>query len=106
MKIAIGCDHGALALKNTVVEHLTKKGYEVNGFTGSEHPDHFIKKRFVLGAVKCIRAEPFDKFGKTARLNKNSTQNALFRLKAIGKIHSEQKRIIVFQCFHLFKPSP
>ena len=29
MKIAIGCDHGALALKNTVKAHLEKKGYEV-----------------------------------------------------------------------------
>ena len=29
MKIAIGCDHGALALKNLVAEHLTKQGYEV-----------------------------------------------------------------------------
>ena len=32
MKIAIGCDHGALALKNKVVEHLTKKGFEVKDF--------------------------------------------------------------------------
>ena len=32
MKIAIGCDHGALALKNLVVEHLTKQGYEVQDF--------------------------------------------------------------------------
>ena len=29
MKIAVGCDHGALALKNRVVEHLQNKGYEV-----------------------------------------------------------------------------
>ena len=32
MKIAIGCDHGALALKNKVVAHLEKKGYEVQDF--------------------------------------------------------------------------
>ena len=32
MKISIGCDHGAIELKNTVVEHLTKKGYEVADF--------------------------------------------------------------------------
>ncbi len=32
MKISIGCDHGAIDLKNTVVEHLTKKGYEVCDF--------------------------------------------------------------------------
>ena len=29
MKISIGCDHGALALKNKMVAHLTKKGYDV-----------------------------------------------------------------------------
>ena len=32
MKIAIGCDHGALALKNKAVIHLTAKGYEVVDF--------------------------------------------------------------------------
>ena len=32
MKIAIGCDHGALDLKNQVVKHLQGKGYEVKDF--------------------------------------------------------------------------
>ena len=32
MKISIGCDHGAIDLKNIVVGHLTKKGYEVADF--------------------------------------------------------------------------
>ena len=32
MKIAIGCDHGALALKNKMVAHLTAKGHEVKDF--------------------------------------------------------------------------
>ena len=32
MKIAIGCDHGALTLKNKVVAHLEKNGYEVADF--------------------------------------------------------------------------
>ena len=32
MKIAIACDHGALALKNAVIDHLTKKGYEMVNF--------------------------------------------------------------------------
>ena len=32
MKIAIGCDHGALALKTKVVSHLQDKGFEVVDF--------------------------------------------------------------------------
>ena len=32
MKIAIACDHGALALKNKMVSHLEGKGYEVEDF--------------------------------------------------------------------------
>ena len=32
MKIAIGCDHGALALKNALIPRLEKQGYEVKDF--------------------------------------------------------------------------
>ena len=32
MKIAIGCDHGALALKNKMVAVLTEQGYDVKDF--------------------------------------------------------------------------
>ena len=32
MKISIGCDHGALTLKNKVVAHLEKQGHEVSDF--------------------------------------------------------------------------
>ena len=32
MKISIGCDHGALNLKNKMVAHLTAKGHEVVDF--------------------------------------------------------------------------
>ena len=32
MKIAIGCDHGALTLKNKLVSHLEAKGFEVADF--------------------------------------------------------------------------
>ena len=32
MKISIGCDHGALILKNKVVAHLEKQGHEVKDF--------------------------------------------------------------------------
>ena len=45
MKIAIGCDHGALELKNTVLAHLEKKGYEVQDFgtytlDSCDYPDY------------------------------------------------------------------
>ena len=32
MKIAIGCDHGALDLKNATVKHLEAQGHEVKDF--------------------------------------------------------------------------
>ena len=32
MKIAVGCDHGALALKNALIPHLEKMGHEVKDF--------------------------------------------------------------------------
>ena len=32
MKIAIGCDHGALNLKNKLVSHLEAKGFDVKDF--------------------------------------------------------------------------
>ena len=53
MKISIGCDHGALALKNKVVAHLQGKGYEVVDFgthTGAscDYPD------FCAAAAKAV----------------------------------------------------
>ena len=45
MKIAIGCDHGALALKNAVIAHLEAKGHEVVNFgtdtlASCDYPDY------------------------------------------------------------------
>lgn len=45
MKIAIGCDHGALDLKNKMVTHLLEKGYEVKDFgthtlDSCDYPDY------------------------------------------------------------------
>ena len=30
MKVAIGCDHGALELKAAIIDHLEKKGIEAS----------------------------------------------------------------------------
>ena len=45
MKIAIACDHGALDLKNAVIAHLEKKGYEMVNFgtdtlASCDYPDY------------------------------------------------------------------
>lgn len=47
MKIAIGCDHAALKLKNDVVEKLRKEGYEVEDFgiheqKSVDYPDYAL----------------------------------------------------------------
>lgn len=60
MKIAVACDHGALDLKNTLMEHLNKKGYEVVNFgtdtlASCDYPD------FVGPAAKAVAAGECDK---------------------------------------------
>ena len=45
MKIAIACDHGALALKENLAKHLQAKGYEVKDFgtyslDSCDYPDY------------------------------------------------------------------
>ena len=42
MKIAIGCDHAALTLKNEVIEHLKKNNYDVTDVgTFTEESTHY-----------------------------------------------------------------
>ena len=60
MKIAIACDHGALDLKNAVVAHLQKRGFEVVDFgtdslASCDYPD------FVGPAAKAVAAGECDK---------------------------------------------
>ena len=60
MKIAIGCDHGALDMKNAVVTHLQKRGFEVVDFgthtlASCDYPD------FVEPAAKAVAAGECDK---------------------------------------------
>ena len=53
MKISIGCDHGALTLKNKVVEHLTKQGHEVKDF-GTYTLDSCDYPEFAAAAARAV----------------------------------------------------
>ena len=60
MKIAIGCDHGALDLKNKVIAHLSAKGYEVVNF-GTDTPDSCDYPDFAAPAAKAVASGECDK---------------------------------------------
>ena len=60
MKIAIGCDHGALALKNKVVAHLQKRGFEVKDF-GTYTLDSCDYPYFAGAAAKAVACGECDR---------------------------------------------
>lgn len=60
MKIAIGCDHGALDLKNTVVAHLQKAGHTVEDF-GTHTPDSCDYPEFAAAAAQAVADGKCDK---------------------------------------------
>ena len=60
MKIAIGCDHGALALKNKLVSHLEAKGHTVVDF-GTYTPDSCDYPDFASAAAKAVASGACDK---------------------------------------------
>ena len=58
MKIAIGCDHGALDLKNAVIAHLEKKGFEIkdfgtNSLQSCDYPDFAAPAAQAVAAGEC-----------------------------------------------------
>ena len=53
MKIAIGCDHGALALKNKLLSHLQAKGHVVEDF-GTYTNDSCDYPEFAAAAAKAV----------------------------------------------------
>lgn len=53
MKISIGCDHGALALKNAVAEHLRAQGHEVFDF-GTHTADSCDYPDFAAAAAQAV----------------------------------------------------
>ena len=60
MKIAIACDHGALALKNKLIAHLTAKGYQVQNF-GTDTLDSCDYPDFAAPAAQAVAAGTCDK---------------------------------------------
>ena len=60
MKIALGCDHGALALKTALIPHLEKKGYEVKDF-GTYTYDSCDYPDFAGAAAKAVASGECDK---------------------------------------------
>ena len=53
MKISVGCDHGALALKNKLVFHLEKQGHEVKDF-GTYTADSCDYPEFAAAAARAV----------------------------------------------------
>ena len=60
MKIAIGCDHGAIDLKNKMVAHLEAKGYEVKDF-GTYTKDSCDYPEFAGAAAKAVASGECEK---------------------------------------------
>ena len=60
MKIALGCDHGALALKEALIPHLEKKGYEVKDF-GTYTYDSSAYPDFAGPAAQAVASRECDK---------------------------------------------
>lgn len=53
MNISIGCDHGALALKNKLVAHLKQQGHTVQDF-GTHTPDSCDYPDFAAAAARAV----------------------------------------------------
>ena len=58
MRIAVACDHGALALKNTLIAHLTKQGHEMVNFgtdtlDSCDYPDYAAKAAQAVANGQC-----------------------------------------------------
>lgn len=60
MKIAIGCDHGALDLKNVLISHLEKQGHTVKDF-GTYTLDSCDYPDFVAPAARAVADGECDK---------------------------------------------
>lgn len=59
MKIALGCDHGGLNLKNAIIKHLESKGMEVKDF-GTYTSDSCDYPEYALKVAEEVAARNFD----------------------------------------------
>ncbi len=60
MKIAVGCDHGALELKNKIAAHLKQRGFEVEDvgtytLDSCDYPDYAAKAARLVASGECGR---------------------------------------------------
>ncbi len=60
MKISVGCDHGALELKNKVVAHLRQRGFQVEDvgtytLDSCDYPDYAAKAAKLVASGECER---------------------------------------------------
>ena len=58
MKISIACDHGAVELKNAIMAHLEKQGYEVVNFgtdtlDSCDYPDYASQAARAVASGEC-----------------------------------------------------
>lgn len=60
MNISIGCDHGALNLKNKIVEHLTGLGHQVRDF-GTYSSDSCDYPDFAAAAARAVASGECEK---------------------------------------------
>ena len=60
MKVSIGCDHGALALKNKMVAHLVARGYDVKD-CGPYTADSCDYPDFAAAAAKAVASGECEK---------------------------------------------
>lgn len=56
MKIAVGCDHGALTLKNKVVAHLLQRGFQVED-VGTYTPDSCDYADYAAAAARLVASD-------------------------------------------------
>lgn len=91
MKISIGCDHGALELKNRIAEHLKEQGHEVVDFgtntpESCDYPDFAAAAARAVGAGECDRGIVLCTTGIGASISANKIKG--IRCALLGDVWS------------------